>query len=266
MQKLARDYCFTTFDLTWKPEDHTELAYCSWQHEKCPTSGNTHIQGYAEFKEKVQWDTVKKVFGKAHVEQRRGTQKEAIAYTCKKESQIEDGWEWGTMHKQGARNDLKKIQTDLDAKIPMSTIAQENFETYIKFHRGFEKYQHLLMTKRNNMPEVTITWGDSGCGKTRRVYEKYGYDNIYKKDASTKWWDGYTQQKVILIDDYDNSCPWTRGYILNLLDRYPMMGETKGGHVEINSPIIEITSNYEPKKWNIWDNALERRIKETITM
>lgn len=265
-QKINRDYMFTSYDLTWNPEEHAEhLAYCSWQLEKCPTSGRTHIQGYAEFKKKVEWSVVKQVFGKAHVDERRGTQKQAIEYTCKEESQIEPGWEWGSMHKQGARNDLKVVQIDLETK-PLAEVAQEHFKTFVKFHRAFEKYKQLLMTKRTSMPQVYINWGEPGCGKTRDVYDAHGIENVYKKDAMSKWWDGYEQQKIILIDDYDDSCPWKRTYLLNLLDRYPMLGETKGGHVEINSPIIVITSNYDPETWKIWDAALKRRITQVFEM
>jgi len=264
MKKIARDYCFTTYDLSWQPEDHADkLQFCVWQHEKCPSSGREHIQGYAEFKTKVEWDIVKSVFDKAHVDPRRGTQKQAIDYCTKKESQIEPGWNWGTMHKQGARNDLKRLQEQIIEGDSLEKVADDNFDAYIKYTRGIDKYIWIKSKDRSEMPNITIIWGKSGVGKTRLAHEMH--KDIYHKEDN-KWWDGYEQNECILIDDFDNSWEWKRAYWLKLLDRYPLNGEIKGGTVKINSPNIIITSNTDPKTWKIWDDAFERRIKNIIPM
>ena len=60
----------------------------------------------------------------------------------------------------------------------------------------------------------------------------------------TPWWDGYTNQDVILIDDFDGKWPFRD--LLRLLDRYPYQGQIKGGYVKINSPHIYITCEFPP--------------------
>ena len=52
------------------------------------------------------------------------------------------------------------------------------------------------------------------------------YPNLYVK-SSTKWWDGYTNQDVVLVDDLDSDA--LKHYIKIWADPYKFVGETKGG-------------------------------------
>jgi len=257
---LARDYCFTSYNMEFEPEKHSDvLQYASWQHEKGDKNDHLHIQGYVECINKVDFKTIKKILPSgAHIEKRKGTQKQAIDYTCKKDTQVEPGWEWGTQHKQGARNDLEKVKKMIEEGKKIEEIATENTMEFLKFHSGIEKYIKIKQKKRTTMPDVFIIWGDAGKRKTKQVYDEY--DDIYSK-GDNKWWNGYEQNKCLLIDDYDDEWCLKRNELLKLLDRYPYQGETKGGFTEINSPVIIITSNFNPTTWKIWCPALERRIK-----
>jgi len=82
-------------------------------------------------------------------------------------------------------------------------------------------------------------YGESGTGKSRTAREKY--PNAYLK-ASNKWWDGYTGQDAVIIDDLDDDC---LGHYLKIwADRYACTGEVKGGTVNLNFKKIIITSNF----------------------
>lgn len=67
----------------------------------------------------------------------------------------------------------------------------------------------------------------------------------------------------MLLDDYYHNWPVT--FLLRLLDRYPMILPTKGGHVHMGNCSIYITSNIplEQQYPNYPDQAaLRRRFKE----
>jgi len=259
MATKSKNWCFTSYVMDFEPENHKDiLSYASWQHEKGDEKDHLHIQGYVECHKVIDATVVKECLPKGcHIEKRRGTQKQAIDYTCKKDTQVEPGWEWGTMSKSGDRNDLKAVKEMVENGKTMTEIATENTEQFIKYHNGIEKYFNMKQKKRCTMPDVFIIWGAAGKRKSKQVYDEY--DDVFTK-GDHKWWNGYEQNKCILLDDYDDSWGIKRNELLKLLDRYPYQGETKGGFVHINSPVICITSNFDPTTWKIWSKALERRI------
>lgn len=71
-------------------------------------------------------------------------------------------------------------------------------------------------------------YGAPGTGKSRAAYEKY--PDAYRK-SQNKWFDGYESHKVIIIDDLDTDM---LGHHLKIwADRYPCIGEVKGGTVNL---------------------------------
>lgn len=84
--------------------------------------------------------------------------------------------------------------------------------------------------------------------------------NYYAKPSS-KWWDGYGNEPIVIWDEIPRDYPWDE--LLHLLDRYPLKVEVKGGFAEFNSTMIIITSNFTPAAlFGRYENyrALERRI------
>ena len=78
------------------------------------------------------------------------------------------------------------------------------------------------------------------------------------------WWDGYEQQETVVLDDFQGGLLF--GFLLHLLDRYPLLVQVKGGTRVFNSKTIIITSNFAPDQWytdpRLAQNfpALERRL------
>ena len=148
----------------------------------------------------------------------------------------------------------------------MVDVADEHFEVWVKYHKAFEKYKRLQTKPRNWAMDVRVYWGDAGTGKTRRAFEEF--PNAYIKPHG-KWWDDYDGQECVILDDFYGWLPWS--FMLQLLDRYPLQVETKGGSVQFTSKVIIITSNVDTCGWYDFDSkphmkieALERRISSKV--
>lgn len=89
-------------------------------------------------------------------------------------------------------------------------------------------------------------WGHTGTGKSRTAWEEAGLD-AYPKDPRTKWWDGYTGESHVVVDEFRGGIDIA--HILRWLDRYPVLVETKGGTVALRATTIWLTSNKDPREW-----------------
>lgn len=222
--------------------------------------GTPHLQSYVRFKDAQSFDWMKKQLTRAHLKVAKGSDKANQKY-CSKDH---DFREWGTPAEgQGKRNDIHEV-ADLikNRQITMYGIMFEYPELYLRYNRGFEKMFHAAQANRSRdkAPEIHWRWGLTGTGKTIYVWDKYSDDDIYVKDG-TQWWDGYTQQKVILFDDFDNSIPYKT--FLLITDRNPYQGQVKGGYVKINSPIMYITSDKSPE--DFWYGNELKQVTRRLT-
>lgn len=93
---------------------------------------------------------------------------------------------------------------------------------------------------------VYVFWGDTGTGKSRRAWDEAGL-SAYPKSPSTKFWDGYQDQKHVVIDEFRGDIGIS--HMLRWLDRYPVLVETKGSGIVLSASTIWITSNISPSNW-----------------
>lgn len=267
---------WTCFKLDeWKlPENTGTLKYCIWQEEACPDTGKHHYQGYMEYDTPVSMKAVKALFGvDMHLETRKGSQAQAIAYCSKEESRIDGPFEWGEKKNQGTRTDLRNIFDMVKAGKTDLEIAEEDPSGFIRYHRGIGNARFAVRKatcKDQRNVEVELHWGDPGTGKTLHAYDKY--PDLYCLSGSgnsSLWFDGYDGEDTLLIDDFYGWIKW--GQLLKLLDRYPLRLEVKGGHTWANWTRVLITSNKHYNDWyaNADDRkdirALERRIHRVFT-
>lgn len=218
-------------------------------------SGTPHLQGYIEFPNAKRLETLKNLHNKIHWEARKGTASQAANY-CKKDKVFE---ERGEISRQGERTDLNGIGAKILTGASINEIMEENPGAYIKYHRGINAMKNATLSHRSEKPNTFYIHGVAGVGKTRSVHDKHDAKDIYIKN-NNKWWDGYNQQKVILIDDFDPK-GWNFKDLLKLLDRYHYEGEVKGGHIKINSPYIYITCDKHPREFwsgNDYDQFIRR--------
>ena len=94
--------------------------------------------------------------------------------------------------------------------------------------------------------KIFVFWGSTGTGKSRTAWEEAGLE-AYPKDPRTKWWDGYTGQEHVVIDEFRGGIDIA--HVLRWFDRYPVLVETKGGSIPLRATIIWVTSNLSPELW-----------------
>lgn len=245
---MSRDWCFTCFDtekeLTF---DKKNVRYITYGRERCPTTGREHYQGFAIFNRTCRIPKAKSWIGGGdgvHCEPRRGTRNEARDY-CRKDGDV---IEWGQF--EGFTKEQLFRQ-------PIGYLKENYPEFYCRYHRGLEKLQEKGPKWRDI--KVTVLWGGTGVGKTRKVMEM---DSVYKIDPPYTWWDGYEGEEILLIDDFRIGAIH-RGMLLNLLDGYRLRLETKGSHTWALWKEVYITTNFNPETW---EDPLLRRIQDIVPM
>jgi len=126
----------------------------------------------------------------------------------------------------------------------------------IKHLRCWQEYEKMVSLKNRSWLTFThVYYGPPGTGKTRRArYEaeaKYGAENVFwlpPPEGGRIWWDGYTGQPAVVIDEYYGSyMPQT--LLQRICDRYPIRVPTKGSTTPMLAKELWITSNIEPVAW-----------------
>lgn len=249
----TRNCCFTVNNYT--EEEYNNILKLPFNYcvigKEVGENGTPHLQGYFEAPNMRTYSGWKKQPGleRAHLETRKGTPTEAANY-CKKDN----NWkEIGEISRQGFRTELQETGNDVKEGKDIKTIAMERPDIYIKFHKGINALKTILQEHRVSKPKCYWFYGPTGVGKT---YRAKNLGKSYYIKNSSKWWDDYNQEDVIIIDDFrKDNMPFD--YLLRLLDENKCIGEIKGGFVKINSPIIVITCDVGPHSY--WqDNDLDQ--------
>lgn len=233
------------------PRQWADVKYLIFQKEK-GEEGTEHFQGYVIFDKQKTLLQVKALNSRAHWEKRSGTHQQAKAYCQKEESRIEGPWEKGTepvsKERQGQLGaEAYKEAWDLAVQGKILEIPEG---LRIKYYRTF------LAIRKDYMPEpqtldCTLTdtnlyvYGPPRIGKSefaRKLAEKMGV-RFYTKNPN-KWWDGYQEEQMVVIDDLDPVHSVLGHHIKIWTDRYSINAETKGGAMLIRPHMIIITSNY----------------------
>jgi len=240
---LLRNLCFTINNYTIKDfEDCENLRdLCDFMviGFEIGESGTHHIQGYAELTKRTKFNTIAKVISRAHIEGRKGTQKQATDY-CKKDGNWLD---WGEPANQGARKDLHRVKVlALEDGMRGVSAQVDNLQAI----RVAEKFLTYNEPARDWKPTVIWIWGPTGTGKSRVARTLCG-DDVFTKNTGTKWWDGYDGHEHVIVDDFRDSW-WSITYMLALLDRYEFQVEIKGGQRQMRAKQIIITSAFPPNR------------------
>lgn len=265
----SKHYVFTSFENELVFDDES-MVYMVYGREVCPTTGKRHLQGFVSFKSKRTMRKSKELLcdDKAHLEVMRGTVEQAVTY-CKKDG---DFIEFGTKPKEKnvAGGEARKRQYD-DAWEAAKSGDYESIESSIKLHcwsniiKIRAHYQCQINIPNLEPGSIVGTWivGSAGVGKSffaRSTVELRGF-KIFNK-ALNKWWDGYADEEVVLIEDIDDFSQKHMSHHLKIwADEYPFIAEVKGASLKIRPRHVIVTSNYTIGYLWREDSSLEAAIK-----
>jgi len=235
-------------------------------------SGTPHLQGYLVLKPNpknkngytLKW-LKDNVCPFTHWEPRRGTHEQAVAYCSKEDTRVEGPWTVGAWEdtagpskaaaKGGKVNASKilQIKRKIDDGVDEEQLYEQHFGEMLRYAKAFDRYKMVKKnTFRNWHTKAFAFYGPPGTGKSFAVAQtaeaNFGKDVFYLDlSGDTVWWDGYTGQKCVVIEEFYGQMKI--GYLLKLLDRYPMQVQTKGSYVPFLAEVIFFTSNEHPRMW-----------------
>lgn len=202
--------------------------------------GTPHLQGYFELKKQSRFNAIKCINLRMHFEKRKGSQEQAIAY-CKKDGVYEEN---GNRKVQGDRSDLKKITADLSDGKSIRELLLGDGLSYQQLCFAQKAQPYLL---KNKLLRRKCIWcyGPTGTGKSHFAKTFAPLDEIYFKKHDTKWWCGYNNEKIVVIDEF-RACDMKLSELLILLDDLPYRIEYKGGSTLLQAELIIITTPRSP--------------------
>lgn len=138
-----------------------------------------------------------------------------------------------------AQDNMKIINTELNELVKDGTVSMYQY---------CNLYKAKMLFKQNEMKLTAIyprkcywIYGEPGIGKSYWV--RSNYPSTYVK-PNNKWWDGYVDQAVVLIDDFDNQ--HLMHYMKIWADSYTFTAEVKNGSMMPSYTMLFVTSNYMP--------------------
>lgn len=276
--------CHVSYNDEWRDLDdviqHLEtifsrydIKYCCYAKEMGKQNKTPHIQGFTQFSRRYSY---KKVFNdwnvnnKVYVEISKGSPSDNFNYITKEGIQF---FEFGTRPKIQEK-ESKKDKIDYAELIQLARLGQLDRiaelapAAYLRQQLAFERLAHEA-NRPGPLKRVGLYLvGSPGTGKSLFA-NRFNVDSCYNKPPN-KWYDAYTDQKILIIDDLDRSNAATLGYFLKIwADYYCILAEKKGGSVYLKHEVVIVTSNYRID--TLYEDedlrkALHRRYKEVVVL
>lgn len=276
-----RRYTFTSYDvgvfsdpegLVEKLTGSPKVAYAVFQQERCPSTGRNHLQGYIRFKNPQGFREVQRQIGDAtaHVEIAIGTEEDNEKY-CSKEDRIAGPWTVGQPSAPGKRNDLATLVEMVQNGQSNNEIATSEPVSYARYARHIKDLRAAIVQPITQNVEVIVLGGPTMIGKTHQAYQIDPdlFSVAVPEKHGRLWWDGYTNQKTVLFDEFtgEDQIPLTE--MLKLLDKWKKQREIKGGFTALTYTRAIICTNHDWISWypNCSQNqqdALRRRLTHVI--
>lgn len=226
--------------------DEETMRFLVYQREKCPNTGRLHWQTYVVFKKQLRTKAVSNLFHNAHVEPRKGTHEEALAYCEKEESRVSPPVRFGdpsdSREASGERekqrwDDIKKAAQEGRLDDVPSDVYVRHYRTLKDIHDDHRPKPAIGKTKRCGL------WihGVPNTGKTTVALQTF--PDAYIKDSTTDYWKGYEGEEVVIIDDiHDRNKEVFRRHFRDWINTIPFRARTFYGMRLIRPSHIVCTS------------------------
>ena len=220
-----------------------------------------------QFKEQQRLSALKKHCSKSHFELVKFNNG-ADDYCNKEDTRVEGPWSFGIKPaKLNVKGDLKRRNEELIAMGAEKAVADGlvPISNYLALKKNIDAYK---LSSQFSYSHPTVRglwiWGPPGVGKSMFARNMEPAADIYLKQQN-KWFDGYTGQPTILLEDHDSPC---LGHFLKIwADSYSCSGESKGGTVPLLHRKFVVTANYSIARLYEKDGpemiaAIQRRFEE----
>jgi len=240
-QTRSRGWCLTINNYTdddiagfENPKIKKQFVCSVYGYEVAPTTGTPHLQCFVYYANQKYFSEVKKHFLRARIVKAKTTQR-AFDY-CKKGEQPHEEWvhfgteglnygknakfvEHGECPKQGKRSDLITITEQVkEKKLKVDDIALTLPYVYHEYGRTLHKIEDIVARRKvRDVPTAGIWYyGSTGCGKSKLAFKDYDAETHYVWNLGNNWNDGYTQQDIVIIDDFRGQLKFSD--LLNMCD------------------------------------------------
>ncbi|CAI8055949.1 Replication-associated protein [Geodia barretti] len=207
--------------------------------------GTPHLQGYLQFDKRKTFPFIKSLFPRrTHLEvQKARDNKQAREYCHKEDQEPYEKGDFKDNHPKGpsAAETRRKAYADIKRGKSLQEIIDDNPEELSYIHQAAR-----YAPARTLPAKVLYLHGKTGCGKTTstlNVLLKHDLQ-FFKKMPGTHWFDGYTGQPVMVLEEFQSCFTLTK--FLSMCDPYPPQLEVKGGTMPNRSTHIIICSNSGP--------------------
>jgi len=236
-------------------------TYLHYQLER-GAEGTLHYQGFVVWRTNAGFQKCKDWLASAHWELSKGTFEQCLQYNSKEETRVAGPWILGEPPKgQGHRSDLASVAAQVLKTGSVRQLALSDPAVIVKYGKGLSLLASYVQPPRRNVHRLFIV-GPSGIGKTHLIWDLFPelYSPSYGNGGV--WWDGYADQKTVLLDEFKGQMPLQR--FLQVLDEYPLRLEIKGNFAPAHFDLIVITSNSMPEEW--YDDTLGKRSAEIAAL
>lgn len=233
-------------ELLQRFREHPQVLFVIFQLER-GVNGTPHFQGYVGLRSQRSLGYVRAQFGQWHFEPRRGTHADGVGYCSKVDTRESGPWQFDVPEEagQGTRTDIQRAVIALrEGGIPR--VVELCSEILVRYPRGIVMLSQYLPIPERPPCDYILCIGPTGTGKTRWAVESSNGD-FYKHEPRSPWFDGYTGQSTLIIDEYSGW--WSLDYLLSFCDRYPHRLQIKGQSGWLVSSRVIFTANVHPRTW-----------------
>lgn len=271
--RRGRAWTFTKNNYEEKDEEKVKwiqtqgARYIVYGRETAPTTGTKHLQGYVYFTNAKSFNKVKELLPNgSHIEKAKGTMTENYEY-CSKDGDI---YEFGEKSEYGDAREKRDREEMWENALEMAKkgkFEEIDASIQIRYYSQLRAIHAEAMqgTKKESLPGPCGVWfyGVSGAGKSYTARKEFGEPpETYIKNCN-RWWDSYTGQDNVIIDDLDPEHAKHLTYYIKIwADRYAFSAEIKHSHAFIRPKKLIITSNYSIEE--CWPGDKNKADREAI--
>lgn len=249
-----RAFCFTSYAEEPPNFCAETMKYLCYEHEICPKTlkeqgiVRKHWQSYVYLYHGKTWSAFQKYIAPHNFKICDGTPEQNRTY-CSKDN---NGTfrEFGTLPEQGKRTDLQDTINQIFARtISVDDILRTNAMHYHQYGRTLMKAEDLALreTTKTVMTQGYWYYGPTGAGKSYIAFEGFNIKTHYVVPDDNGWWDGYTQQPTVILNEFRGEMPYRK--LLDLVDEYHVTVNRRNREpIPFTSEKLIITSSLPPSE------------------